>query len=279
MNPDKSFKLGTTSFIYPDHIIPNVKKLGPFFDEIELLIFESQPEFVLPSKADVQSLRSLSQSLDLTYNIHLPLDVNLASGGLVKQQKAADTLLRVMDRFYPLTPTTHTLHLEIPADVKKNMKNQTRLAKWTDNVCQGLELLLNDIADPSIISIETLDYPFSLIEFLVLEFNLSVCIDAGHQIKYNTGLVQTFETHKSRTPIIHLHGVAFGDQDIKDHTSLDQLPKKYFRQVQRILEQFRGVVSLEVFNIENLNRSLLFLSMVFNHIAPNIDGKWIKPNS
>jgi hypothetical protein len=37
------FRLGTTSFIVPDHIIPNVMKLGYFFDEIELLVFESDP--------------------------------------------------------------------------------------------------------------------------------------------------------------------------------------------------------------------------------------------
>jgi len=33
------FKLGTTSFIYPDGYVPNVKMLGPYMDEIELLFF------------------------------------------------------------------------------------------------------------------------------------------------------------------------------------------------------------------------------------------------
>ena len=56
---EKRFKLGTTSFIFPDHIIPNVRKLGAFFDEIELLVFESQPEDVLPSNEDVQTYKYL----------------------------------------------------------------------------------------------------------------------------------------------------------------------------------------------------------------------------
>lgn len=273
MLPDKPFKLGTTSFIFPDHIIPNVKKLGPFFDEIELLVFESQPAFVLPSKDDVKELLYLSQKYDLTYNIHLPIDVSLTCESLKKRQKARDTLLKVMDLFEPVTPTTHTLHLDMPIDVKKDMGNQSKLAKWTDNIRQGLEGLLKDIVDPSIISIETIDYPFSLIEILVEEFNLSVCIDAGHQIKYNYDLLQTFEKHKSRTSIIHLHGVEFFEDEIKDHISLDKLPEKYFRQVQMILENFTGVVSLEVFNLENLNQSLSFLSKSFNNIAPNINKK------
>ncbi len=271
MLPDKPFKLGTTSFIFPDHIIPNVKKLGPFFDEIELLVFESQPAFVLPSKDDVKELLYLSQSQDLTYNIHLPIDVSLTCESLGKRQKARDTILKVMDLFEPVTPTTHTLHLDMPGDIKKDMGNQGKLKKWIKNTRQGLEGLLKDIVDPGIISIETLDYPFFFIETLVEEFNLSVCIDTGHQIKYNYDLVQTFEKHKSRTSIIHLHGVEFFEDEIKDHASLDKLPEKYFRQVQMILENFTGVVSLEVFNLENLNQSLSFLSKSFNNIAPNIN--------
>jgi len=270
---DKLFKLGTTSFIFPDHIIPNVKKLGPFFDEIELLIFESQPAFVLPSKDDVKELLYLSQKNNFTYNIHLPIDVSLTCESLEKRQRARDTLLKVMDLFDPLTPTTHTLHLEMPRDIKKNMKNQEKLEKWLKNSRQGLENLLKYIVDPNIISIETLDYPFSFIETLLEELNLSVCIDVGHQIKYNYDLIQTFEKHKSRTTIIHLHGVEFFNDAIKDHTSLDKLPEKYFRQVQRILKNFTGVVSLEVFNLENLNRSLSFLSKGFNNIAPEINNK------
>ena len=270
--PDKSFKLGTTSFIFPDHIIPNVKKLGPFFDEIEILVFESQPKEVLPSKNDIKELLCLSKELDITYNIHLPIDVSLTHESLEKRQKAKDTFLEVIDIFAPLNPTTHTLHLEMPRDVKNDMGNQKMLNNWEKQTRQSLGALISDMSDPGIISIETLDYPFSCLETLVEEFDLSVCIDAGHQIKYGHNLLETFEKHKLRTPIIHLHGVDFSEQYIKDHTSLDKLPKKYLRQIRTILEQFSGVVSLEVFNLENLNRSLTHLSKVYRNIVPKINN-------
>ncbi|WP_300454982.1 cobamide remodeling phosphodiesterase CbiR [Desulfobacula sp.] len=267
---EKRFKLGTTSFIFPDHIIPNVRKLGAFFDEIELLVFESQPEDVLPSNEDVQTLLSLSQQLNLTYNIHLPFDVSLTGASLEKRQKAVDTLLGVIDRFAPLTPTTHTLHLDMPPEMKKEIPHQRLLKKWQQRTRKGLDSLLTKLAHPGIISIETLDYPFSLVEDLVAEFNLSVCIDAGHQIKYGHNLLETFEKHQSKTPVIHLHGVSFAHGPVKDHTALDKLPDHHFRQVQTILEKFTGVVSLEVFNFENLNRSLTFLSRRFKNIPlPN----------
>ncbi len=271
--PDASFKLGTTSFIFPDHVIPNVKKLGRFFDEIEILCFESQPKEVLPSNEDVKTLLYLSRKWDVSYNIHLPLDVSLTSESLSKRQTACDTILKVMDLFAPLNPTTYTLHLDLGLELKKDMKNQTGLKNWRKIARHSLGSIVSKISRPDIISIETLDYPFFLIDSLVEELDLSVCLDVGHQIKYGYDLLETYEKHLSRVSIIHLHGVAFLEQKIKDHTSLDQLPEQYFRQIQTVLEKFSGVVSLEVFNLENLNRSLSFLSKAYGMKVPNINNK------
>lgn len=279
MLPDKPFKLGTTSFIFPDHIIPNVKKLGRFFDEIELLVFESLPADVLPSKDDVKELLTLSRKLDLTYNIHLPVDISLSHDSLAKRQKAKDTLLKVIDLFALVTPTTHTLHLELPpgikTDIKKGQPHQDMLKKWEDNTRESLVTFVSNLSNPGIISVETLDVPFSYLETLVDDFGLSICLDAGHQIKYGHNLLETYEKHKAGIPLIHLHGVDCSGQKMKDHTALDKLPGKYLRQIQSILNEFTGVVSLEVFNLENLNRSLTVLSKMFNNIAPAILKKII----
>jgi sugar phosphate isomerase/epimerase len=265
MLPGKFFKLCTTSFIFPDNIIPNINKLGVFFDEIELLVFESQPEEVLPSRDDINELAYLSQKYDLTYNIHLPIDVSLTHESSDKRVKASDTIFQVMELFMPLTPSTYTLHLDMPSDINigNSIANQIRIKKWQERSRQGLETLLFKIPNPDIISIETLDYPFDLVEPFIDEFNLSVCIDAGHQIKYNYNLIKTFDTHQSRTPVIHLHGVDFSGHKIKDHTSLDKLPEQYISQLKTILNNYTGVVSLEVFNLENLNKSLFLLQKIF----------------
>jgi sugar phosphate isomerase/epimerase len=260
--PEKRFKIATTSFIFPDHIIPNVKKLGSFFDEIELLIFESQPKEVLPSKHEIKELLYLSGKLNLTYNIHLPIDVSLTSGSLKKRGQAVDTILQVMERFSPLNPSTHTLHLDMPSDInfKKKTDYSAGIKKWQENIFKNLETLLCKVANPGTISIETLDYPFVFVEMFIKQFNMSVCIDAGHQIKYGYNLLETFDKHKDKTSIIHLHGVDFSQSKIKDHTSLDKLPEQHINQIKTILNDYTGVVSLEVFNLENLTRSLISLS-------------------
>ena len=264
--PEKKFKLGTTSFIFPDNIIPNIEKLGNYFDEIELLIFESLPQEVLPSKNDIKELLYLSKKYDLTYNIHLPVDVRLTCKAAKKREKARDIILKVIELFAPLNPTTYTLHLDMDPDIKQNHDMQNNIEPWQDRTRKSLESLLSRVPVPEIISIETLDYPFSFVEPLIEQFNLSVCIDAGHQIKYGYNLLQTFDKHKLKTSIIHLHGVDFSQSKIKDHTSLDKLPPQYMSQVRTILNNYSGVVSLEVFNLDNLHHSLLSLSNMFKDI-------------
>ena len=273
----RKFKLGTTSFIVPDNIVPNVEKLGPYFDEIELLVFESLPDDVLPSPSVVYCLSELAVKYDLTYNIHLPLDVSLTRENPTDRQVACEQILKVMTLFSRLNPSTYTLHLEMPVSLVQTLgkdgeiisqKSQVppRISTWCDTAEKGLASLLSLGIDPGLISVETLDYPFSFIAPLVEMFGLSVCIDAGHQIKYGFDLVETFETHQARTPLIHLHGVDFSVTPYKDHTSLDRLEHPHQKIIRNLLSRFKGTVSLEVFNLQTLNRSLAVLSTWFESI-------------
>ncbi len=259
----RKFKLGTTSFIVPDHIIPNVERLGPFFDEIELLVFESSPEAVIPSKEDVKRLLALSREHSLTYNIHLPTDIDLTSPDPAMRERARDTILMVMERFETLCATTHTLHLPMPQNAV-NGKTASELRKqWLQDTFLGVDSLVHALGDPGAVSIETLNYPIEVVEPVINEFDLKVTIDAGHQIKYGHTLLQTMDRHAPRTPLIHLHGVDLSNELQKDHMALDRLPEKFLNQIFQLLDTYNGVVSLEVFNLENLNRSLAILAKRF----------------
>jgi hypothetical protein len=56
----------------------------------------------------------------------------------------------------------------------------------------------------------------------------------------------------------------------KDHKALDLLSQEEILKIVRVLENFRGVVSLEVFNLENLIRSLSVLFRYFQDIPVDI---------
>ena len=268
---DRRFKLGTTSFIVPDHIIPNVKKLGPFFDEIELLVFESQPKEVLPSKRQIDDLVALSIEYDLTYNVHLPVDVSLSFGSINDQKKAVHTILEVLSLLKPLQATTHTLHLAMPSYIKAKACKDQQIKDWKNTLGHTLDVFLSQVDDPKKISIETLDYPFSMIEDLIQERRLPICMDIGHGIKYGYNWIKIFEKYGARIPLVHLHGVDFLSHPFKDHQGLDKLPDEQLSQVISFLKAYSGVVSLEVFNIENLTLSLNLLERHFRNI-PALDS-------
>lgn len=257
----KPFRLGTTSFIVPDHIISNVKQLGPYFDEIELLVFESLPQEVLPSRADVAELALLSQDMDISYNVHLPVDVSLTAEKRQDRKTAAEILARVVERLHPLSPTTHTLHLEMPCGSE---------AGWEDRAMDGLDLFLPRLDLPETVSLETLDYPPNLLDSFLEKHPVRLCLDAGHHFKYGHDPETTFDRYPDRIPVIHFHGVDFAPDRPRDHIGLDRLPRDMFDRSVRILERYSGTLSLEVFNLEDLNRSLDVLSSVFKGIPRNL---------
>ena len=53
------FRLGTTSFIYPDKYVANIRLLGPYLDEIEVLLFESTTHDCFPTRAEIKEMSRL----------------------------------------------------------------------------------------------------------------------------------------------------------------------------------------------------------------------------
>jgi sugar phosphate isomerase/epimerase len=244
------FKIGTTSYIYPAGYSQNVKMLAPYVDEIELLLFESTPDS-LPPHHEIKKLLSLSKDFDLTYNVHLPTDISLSDPEASIRHAAVETLKKVMNLTSSLAPSTYTLHLSYD---EKGFETEC-IKKWRDRLYRSIgQFIATGIASESI-SVETLTYPFEWVEQILIDFNLSVCMDLGHLMVYGFDMETVFNRYGSRTSIIHLHGVDKTD----DHLSLDRLSKKNMGSVIRILQQFKKVVSLEVFSYDHLKSSLKFL--------------------
>ena len=245
------FSLGTTSFIYPDDYVSNVKRIGPYLDEIELLFFESSRSDSLPAPTVINELSLLSENLDLKYNVHLPTDVSISHPERDRQHRAVDAIKEVLMLVSPLSPTTCTLHI----DYSEPSFSAKTVSAWQDRVRPNLAKILDMDLDSSRISIETLDYPFELIEDVVEEFGLSVCLDLGHMILYGYDIDAAFKKYSDKTSIIHLHGVA----DDHDHLALDCLPDTIKFKIIEILRKFNQTVSLEVFSYSNLASSLNWL--------------------
>jgi sugar phosphate isomerase/epimerase len=122
-------------------------------------------------------------------------------------------------------------------------------------VFKNLEKILTGGIAAKSIAVETLDYRFDLLDDILAELNLSVCLDIGHLIAHEYDLNALFHKYCDITTIIHLHGVKNG----RDHLALDKLPVKFREPVLAILKRYTGSVSLEVFAFDDLKFSLEFL--------------------
>ena len=248
------FKIGTTSFIYPDSYLQNVKMLAPYLDEIELILFESTLDS-RPSNDEIKALFSLENEFDIAYNIHLPIDISLGAQDPSIRHFAIETIKQIIDLTAPLSPSTHTLHLPYEG---VDFENE-QIKRWKERTYHSMEALCTSGINSGLISIETLNYPLEWVEEILIDFNLSVCMDLGHLILYEFDMKDVFDRYKNRTSIIHLHGA----NKRRDHQSLDLLSKSNLKTILEMLIQFKGIVSIEVFSYEHLNASLNYLEKVW----------------
>jgi sugar phosphate isomerase/epimerase len=248
------FKIGTTSFIYPDSYVQNVQMLAPYLDEIELILFESAPDS-RPSNDEINTLLSLGNEYDITYNIHLPLDIFLGAPDPSIRHFAVETIKQIIDLTAPLSPSTFTLHL---AYDETDMESEP-MKRWRNRTYTSIHKLISSGINGKKISIETLNYPIEWVEEILIDFNLSVCLDLGHLILHGFDMDAVFKKYQQKTSIIHLHGA----NHRRDHRALDLLAKPNLETILDMLKRFKGVVSIEVFAYDHLNASLTYLESVW----------------
>lgn len=209
------------------------------------------------SPKEIESLITIADTHNLSYNIHLPIDISLSHGEPDKNRRAQTAIKKVIDHYAPLMPSTHTLHL--PFDAPTTEADQ--IEKWQQANIDALSRLMDAGVSPRKLSVETLEYPFEWVQPVIDRLNLPVCIDVGHLIRFGFDIETIFEKHFNQTAIIHLHGVT----NQKDHLGLTELDQKYLTILQPWLKKFDKVLSIEVFSFNKLAFSLPVLENLINN--------------
>ena len=248
------FRVGTTSYILPDEILPNVEYLAPLVDDVELVLFETDEwGSNLPDAGQLARLRELAAAHGITYTVHLPLDLRLAEDGgaghasLIKAR-------RVIDATAPLEPFAYTLHLDArelgdapPADA---------LARWQENSARALEVAGSWLPSPALLAVENLErWDPAWFAPVLDRVPVSRTMDVGHLWLAGLDPLDFLPGWCGRAKIVHLHGVGG-----RDHESLGHAPQASLDAVVGLLAGcFSGVVSLEVFNQSDFLSSLAAL--------------------
>lgn len=244
-----TFRLATTSYIIPRAIVPNIHFLGRHFDEVELVLFESDEVSNLPDEAEIRELASLAEEFDLTYNVHLPGDLFFGDPDPALRQAFCDTAITFYERTLALDPTTYILHLD---SRKADGEVEADRAAWRQRILESLDNLQSRGMDLGRVVAENLEYPLERIAPFAKTFGMDFCVDIGHLLRYGHNLSEQLEVFLPKSSMVHLHGVKNG----QDHLGLDHVPQQTWDIICWALKEFRGGISLEVFSLDDLTLSL-----------------------
>jgi sugar phosphate isomerase/epimerase len=240
-------RIGTTSCIWHDYMLPNVEKLAPLVDDVELLLFDVERD--VPGAEEVSQLVRLKHEHALSYTLHTPLDASLASADDARRALGVDKVRRAIEWARPLEPLGHTVHVYL-GDGERDAAPPADLDAWRDRARRSLETLLADLPARAL-CVECIDYDFALIAPVVRALDLSVALDVGHLMRDGRGLRAAVEEWLPGTR-----------PDGRDHKSLTFAPRAELEWLLGTLaeRQFGGVLTLEVFDAADLETSLALVA-------------------
>ncbi len=244
------FRLGTSSYIVPDDILPNVRELAPLVDDIELVLFESPDVSNIPSADEIAELAAIAAEHDLTYTVHFPTDCRAGAENGSERARFAEGAMRIVERCAPLHPHAWVLHLEgVEPDASGD-----EVTAWTERCESTIARLLPLTETPRAFAVENLAYPWHWHRELVSRFGATLCCDVGHLwVCSPDSWQEQVSAMLPDTSVIHFHGV----EGTADHLTLTRGVEQDQRVLMQMLAslQYQGVLTLEVFNEQDFTES------------------------
>jgi sugar phosphate isomerase/epimerase len=222
-----SLLFGTTSYVLPADLLPNVRLLAPFVDDIELVLFEGE-DSNLPSRSDVDELRAVAGDAGCGFTVHLPLDVGIGELDRSVRRRAQDTCLRVLDLTATVEPRAYVVHPELPLSYHPPLGEAPAplsefppdlMERWREALGESLGRLAVEAADVPL-AVENLQYPFAWLRTLLDEFDLGVTMDVGHLLLHGGSVDEHLADFGDRLTVVHLHGIVDG----RDHREIGAFP-------------------------------------------------------
>ena len=241
--PELPFRLGSTSYVYPDDILPNVRRLSPLVEDIELVLFEVPEASNLPDTATLDALGRLAAAHQLTYTVHLPLDLHVAPG-----DPSMAMARRIIALTRPLSPYAYVAHLDAREPLRRG--DRRAWAAWQAASSAGLAELADAAGGSERLCIENLEsWPHSEMLPILERLPVSLCLDIGHLWLQGVDAAACITELATRTRVVHLHGI-----NGRDHQSLRHVPRPLLGATLDALARaaFGGVLTLEVFSMDDL---------------------------
>jgi sugar phosphate isomerase/epimerase len=248
------FRLGTTSYIIPDDLLPNLRFLRHYVADVELVLFDEDTGSNMPSERDVSEMARLCRMTGLSLTVHMPMDTRLGSEDEEERVLSVGKCIRMFRLMSRAEPFAWILHLH---GDHRGEPPSGDIRRWVAQNRRSLSELLENGPPPGRICVETLDYDFEHVAGLIEAFDLSVCLDLGHLLANGYDVEAHLDRWMKRARVFHIHGVR---PDGTDHVDLGYLPDGFLEDLADRLARLPAgdvrVVTMEVFGEEDFHRSL-----------------------
>lgn len=241
------FRLGSTSYVIAGDLLQNLHHLVGAIQDMELVLFDL-PDGTsnLPDTSTVQQMAMLAREQEITFTVHLPLDLAWSSQGL---HPSLALSRRVIDLTRPLHPYAYIFHLETSGVEQPG---------WAEQGIEAIRWLLPLVDAPEQLALENLEsYRPDELEPVFAALPISRTLDIGHLWKAGLEPLDYLPRWLPQTRVIHLHGM-----NGNDHQSLAVMAPERLDPVLRHVVDWPGVLTLEVFEQDfDTSRATLFATL------------------
>jgi sugar phosphate isomerase/epimerase len=268
------FKIGAPSIVYGENLLNNIHLLAGMVDHIEILLFHTPTLHNFPSSADIKAVKNLGDSEGLSFSVHLPASLEIASRRRDKRQQSVEMTAELINLTSELEPTGYILHIPVTPPTLTAVPGQYLTANdqntfdgWTRKAAESLVAIGGRIGAHNNILVENINYSPVFLEIFWKSGMCGFCLDMGHLMLGRQSVAKTLRQFMPVIKEVHLHGVL----EDEEHLSLTVLDRtRLSRWINLLLDvDFNGIVNLEVFTPEDLETSLgVLLHMMQSRRAP-----------
>jgi len=240
----RRFRLGSTSYVYPEGLAGNAARLAGVVDDIELVLFDTPTQSNLPDADTIRQLDTIARRAGMSYTVHLPTDIAGPEPAAADRLPPSVQLARqVMSMASPLEPHAYVAHLDGKRELSQGPAADWE--RWRERRIAMLRELLPLCPRPEMLCIENLErYPTEELFPILDRLPVGLCLDVGHLWLDDLEPISIYRRFRSRIRVVHLHGLGSGA-----HQSLQKMPRRPVFQLLDELHKtcYDGVLTLEVF--------------------------------
>lgn len=262
-----SFVISAPTMVFGTDLVENVQKLSSVVDHVEIVLFHTPDLHNVPDRKEIITVKEILAEKKLTCSVHLPASLEVAASEAPKRHRAIQLATEMVEHLDMLNPRYYILHVPItpPTLIAQpgsylHEPEVPEFGAWAQRAFGALAVIQMRTGLNHRLLVENINYSPAFLEPLWREGLCAFCLDIGHLLLGGESVRKNLERHLPVIREIHLHGVIA----CEEHLSLDVLSIERVRSWFQRLSEFgyRGVLNIEVFDPEDLKKSLRMVNAV-----------------